>query len=303
MATSINDVNFSQQGEPVTQEKQAKHISEASIISDLRNDNGIPATTQWHIFKLANHKRNGGVHVPGECDMMNPDNGNKVERARLLSGVEAIWMKEQKDLPLDYANNNIRSLYFARNTRMLRIPDWDAAALKFARLNPNNIGSKSHKSGTKMEFYEYDPGKEEKETLEREDFELEMAIAAKQAKKEDMIKHAAFLGIRLDNEYGIPKTDEGVRAEYTRTAKRNPQFFKDTMGSIQVNVAWMVRNAILENKIEINREPGKIYWAQGGGMIAVYPQGVDPSRYLVDLAMMSTPEGLKFKESLQKVST
>ena len=130
-----------------------------------------------------------------------------------------------------------------------------------------------------------------------------MAIAAKQAKTEDMKKHASFLGINLINNVGLPKSDEGIRVEYTRAARRSPKLFQDTMGSVQVNLSWMIRNAILENKIEINREPGKIYWAQGGGMIAAYPQGVEPAKYLVDLAMTNTQEGIKFKEALQKIST
>lgn len=299
--SKLSDVNYSQQGEQVQQEKQATNLSEQAIVSAIKND-GVNAPSQVvHVFKLASSNRNGGVYINGEADLVNPATGN-TERARLLYGVTTIWMKEQKDLTPEYVNNNLRSLKFARGTRMLRIPDSDQAGLLYARLNFNNIGSKGNKSGGKMDYYEYDPAKEDRETLLREDFELEMAIAAKQMDKDEMMKHAAFLGISLTTDLGL-KSPEGIRIEYVRAAKRNPQFFKDTMGSVQVNIAWMVRTAIIENKIEINREPGKVYWAQGGGMIAVYPQGVDPSRYLVDLAMMNTQEGIKFKEALQKIST
>ena len=161
--SKLSDVQYATQGEVVEQAKQASNVSEQSIVSDMKIQNETASTTEIHIFKLANHNRNGGVYISGECDMLNPKTG-RVERARLLSGVESIWMKEQKDITPDYVTSNLRTLHFARGTRMLRVWDWDKSALEFIRLNPNNIGSKSHKSGGKMEFYEYDPAKEERES-------------------------------------------------------------------------------------------------------------------------------------------
>ncbi len=69
------------------------------------------------------------VHVPGIDDVINPQTG-KMERVRLLSGVDTIWLKEQKDVTPEYARNNLRSLSFLRGTKILRIPEWDTTALE-----------------------------------------------------------------------------------------------------------------------------------------------------------------------------
>lgn len=304
----LSDVQFSMNGEP-GQEQQHVETVEAGIIADLRVGNDHGDTTVWHIFKLVSNTKQGGVYVPNIDDVVNPATKTKenpkgqVERMRLLSGVSSIWMKEQKDVSADYVKQNGRSLHFVRGTKILRIADYDTTALEFARLCSHNIGSPSRRTGSKFEFYEYDAAKEEREAFAREDFELDMALLAKQAKPEDMKKHASFLGIRLINDLGLPKTDDGVRIEYTRYAKRFPQYFKDTLGSKEIEIGWLVRKAILDNKIEIGREPGRIFWANGGGMICSVPRNDEPVKYLTELAMTNSEEGRTFKEQLQRLGT
>src|SRR5690606_13613755 len=229
-----------------------------------------PPATKWHIFKLKNTNRKGGVYIPNIDDVVNPKTG-KVERIRLLSGVESIWVKDQKDLTKEYIQQNGRSLQFPRGVKILRIAEHDSAALEFARLCNANIGNPKRVSSSKFEFYEYDPAKEEKEALEREELEIEMAILAKQAAPESMRKHASFLGIKMINDLGLAKGDDGIRREYVVYAKRNPKYFKATLGTPQVEISWLVKNAIANSRIEIGREPGKIYWANGGGMICACP--------------------------------
>ncbi len=302
MAT-IKDANFSITGEQA--QKEESILIENSITADLQslNDKG---DVKYHIFKLVNNTRKGGVYIPNIDDVLNPDTITKenpkgnVERMRLLSGVPSVWMKDQKDLSPDYVRQNNRTIHFIRGTRLIQIPDYDQTALTFMRLSSHNIGSKSKKMGSPYEFYEYDAAKEEKMAFEREDFELEMAIAAKGEPEDKMIKHAAFLGIRLLNDLGLPKSADGIRAEYTRYAKRNPQYFKDTLGSKQVEIGWLVRKGILDSLIEIGREPGKIYWANGGGIICAIPKQEEPIKYLVNLAMTNSEEGKTFLDRLQK---
>ena len=145
----------------------------------------------------------------------------------------------------------------------------------------------------------YEPAAIEKEQLERESLAIDMAIEARQAKSEDMRKHALFLGISLTNSVGLPKTDEGIRVEYQRYANRNPEYFKQTLGSKEVNISYLVKMAISDSKIEIGREPGKIYWANGGGLITAIAPKEDPVKALVNLALSNTDEGKSFKDQLQ----
>ena len=291
----LSDVQFSLSGEQKNTE--ALSLGEQEIVTELRQDRGV----RYHIFKLLANTRKGGVHVPGVDDVINPATG-KMERIRLLSGVDTIWVKEQKDITPEYIRNNMRSLTFVRGTKILRIPEWDTTALEFARITRHNVGSSSNKTGSHFEFYEYDPAREQEEMFKREALELEMAILAKEMPAEKMRKHAAFLGIRLIDDLGLPKTDDGLRREYMVYAKRNPEYFQKTKDSKEIDIMWMIKRGILDSKIEIGREPGKIYWSNGGGLIGVMSKQDTPEKYLLNLALTNTQEGEAFRDQLKKIS-
>lgn len=291
----LSDVQFSLSGEQKNTE--ALSLGEQEIVTELRQERGI----KYHIFKLLTNTRKGGVHVPGIDDVINPATG-KMERIRLLSGVDTIWVKEQKDITPEYVRNNMRSLSFVRGTKILRIPEWDTTALEFARITRHNVGSSSNKTGSHFEFYEYDPAREQEEMFKREAMELEMAILAKEMPAEKMRKHAAFLGLRLIDDLGLPKTDDGLRREYMIYAKRNPDYFQKTKDSKEIDIMWMIKRGILDSKIEIGREPGKIYWSNGGGLIGVMSKQDTPEKYLLNLALTNTQEGEAFRDQLKKIS-
>ena len=293
-------MQFSLQGEnPGVPQHQQKHLVDAPVmVDDVRSN--ASSETRYHVFKLVSNTRKGGVHVPGIDDVINPSTG-KMERIRLLSGVDTIWLKEQKDVTPEYARNNLRSLPFMRGTKILRVPDWDHTALEFARLTRHNVGSPSNKTGSHFEFYEYNPAREQEEMLRKEELEIDMAILAKGMEADKMRKHAAFLGLRLVDELGIPKTDDGIRREYIVYAKRYPEYFQRTVDSKEVEYAWMIKRAIIDAKIEIGREPGRVYWANGGGLIGSYTKNEAPEKYLLNLALTNSEEGRIFKERLQQL--
>jgi hypothetical protein len=293
----LSDVQFSLRGEQKNTE--ALSLGEQELVTELRqqSEGGV----KYHIFKLINRTRRGGVHVPGIDDVINPATG-KMERVRLLSGVDTIWVKEQKDITPEYVRNNLRSLQFVRGTKILRIPEWDTTALEFARITRHNVGSASNKTGSQFEFYEYDPAREQEELFKREALELEMAILAKEMPADKMRKHAAFLGLRLIDDLGMPKTDDGLRREYMVYAKRNPDYFQRTKDSKEIDIMWLIKRAILDSKIEIGREPGKIYWSNGGGLIGVMSKQDTPEKYLLNLALTNSQDGESFRDQLQKTA-
>lgn len=297
----LSDYNYAINGEK-PQETET-YLAEQDIINGLRYANDPVTSTQWIIFKLANKTQSGGVYLPTIDDVVNPET-KVVERMRLLNGIPSIWMKDQKDVSPDYVRQNGRQLHFARGNggdRILRIAEHDTAALTFARLCNHNIGSKSRRSGSRFEFYEYDAAREEREASEKQFKSLDAAIAAKQEPFEKMRKHANFLGIPLVNNMGLPKGEDGLRREYIIYAQKHYDYFMKTLASKEVEIAFMIRMAIIDGFIEIDREPGKIYWAKGGGFVGVYPQGVRPDQYLIDLALSNSKEGKQFLDQLQNI--
>jgi hypothetical protein len=297
--STLKDVNYSLNGEQQIP-TPAKEKTLSGVVK--YNDNKYPKDKEWYIFKLVDNSKSGGVYIPNIDDVWNPKTG-KVERIRLLSGVHTIWQSEQKELTADYVKMNMRSIEFPRGVKIRRVAAHDATMLEFMRLSNSNIGNPKRVKTSKFEFFEYDFAAAEKDAFEREDFELEMALLAKKEGAAAMKKHAAFLGIRLINELGEPKTEEGIRREYVMYAKRNPEYFNKTRNTPQIEISWQVKKAISETLIDIGTEKGKVFWSNGGGMICAIPQGENPETYLTDLAMTNSEEGIKFKEQLKQVVT
>ncbi len=301
--SDLKSIQFSINGEAVgaAAKRAGKDIS-GLVPFDSKNPPDPEKQKEWTIFKLVTTSNKGGCYLSSVDDVIHPTKGT-VERIRLLSGVSTIWQSEQKDLQKEFVERNLREIKFPRGTKILRVKNIDKTMIDFLRITNANVGNLNRIAGARFEIYEYDSAMAEKEAFEKEDFEIQMIMLAKEAKSTDMRKHAAFLGIRMNTDLGEPKTDDGVRREYVIAAKRNPAYFKQTISTPQIEMSWLVKKAIGESLIEIGREPGKIYWANGGGMIAVYPQTENPQDYLTNLAMTNNEEGIRFKEQLQKVTT
>lgn len=257
-------------------------------------------TSEYVIYKLVQTNRNGAVNIDGCDDVINPKTG-KMERIWLIAGAQSIWQSELTELLKDkaYVSQNRRSLRF--ESKILRIPSWDHLAIEFANSCRHNIGNKNRKTGSKMEFFEYDPEAQAKAALDKEMLEIDMAILARDQKEEIMMKHAAFLNIQMIDELGRPKTPDGVRREYMLAAKRNPKLFKETVGSQQVEVSWMVKKAILDAKIDLGKHNNTAYFSNGG-VIGTIPTNRKPIEYLTELALTNSNEGREFLDGLKRIS-
>lgn len=277
---------------------QFGHPKEESNITDnVQLNSSTDKLTRYIIYKLANSKSRK-VHIDGIDDaVLNPKTGKR-ERIWLLNGVDSIWQSDLVEVLKDknFIERNRRSLVF--EDRILRIPEWDDRAIEFANVCRHNIGNPGRRSGSKTEFFEYNPKKQQEEALAREYFELEMAMEAQKQPAENMRKHANFLGISFSDELGEPKTDDGIRREYMLEAKRNPKRFKETLNSKEVTISYLIKKAIRDSKIDIGGVDGNIRWANGG-TICKLPLSRTPQEYLVELALTNSEDGKKFLEQIQ----
>lgn len=294
----LKDVQFSQVGE--TQESPSSLV-QMEIAEYATYDNPPQTEQKYHIFKLVDTKKKGGTYIPNIDDIINPETG-KEERARLLVGVDSIWIKDQKHLDPDYVKQNAKSLSFPRGAKCLRIPDWDKTALQFARLCRHNIGSPNRKTGSKFEFFEYDPAKQAREALERESLEIDMAIIARELDEKTMKKYVSFLKIPMHDELGELKTDDLLRKELMLYAKRNPKQFQDLVNnkSKEVEINYLVKKAILSAKIDVGSQPGRAFWSNGGGLIGIVPSNRQAVDYLTEFALTNTEEGRNFQKQLNE---
>lgn len=300
--STLQDVRYSLSGEQEAQRRKFVGFGNPGMVKYKAGKIPQVDPKGWTIFKLVGNSYKGAVYLDNIDDVLNPETGN-IERIRLLRGVPSIWLKDQKDVTKEYADKNAVDLKFERGTRVMRVRNIDKNVIEYLFRTNTNIGNEDRVKGTKVEIYCYDSAAAEKQAFEREEFELEMALKAKQADPAEMRKHAAFLGIRLVSDLGEKKSDDGVRRDYVMYAKRNPDYFGKTFKTEETELSWLVRKAIEDAFIDINTEPGKISWSRGGGIIASIPQSRNPQEYLTELAMTNTKEGREFKEQLKKIIT
>lgn len=275
----LKDVNYSQSGGEDSIQ-QVRNIEEAQIaMHEAPSDTGL----SYKVFKLTDTGKKGKYHMEGIDDVWDPDK-KKMVRIRLLRGFPSIYMEDQKNLEPQFISSNRRSLVF--DARILRVPDYDTSAIEFLQKCNSNVDNPNKKGTRKLTFFEWNPQRqaevERKKRLDR----IEAIKFATMATVEDMRKHANYLGINATDDLGFPKSDDAMRNDYELYAESQPTKFMQSAGSREVEVAFVVKKAILDSKIDLTAKAGSAYWANDGGFICRIPSGVKPQDYLVEYAML-----------------
>ncbi len=290
----LKDVNYSQSGGEDSIQ-QVRNIEEAQIaMHEAPSDTGL----SYKVFKLTDTSKKGKYHMEGIDDVWDPDK-KKMVRIRLLRGFPSIYMEDQKNLEPQFISSNRRSLVF--DARILRVPDYDTSAIEFLQKCNSNVDNPNKKGTRKLTFFEWNPQRqaevERKKRLDR----IEAIKFATMATVEDMRKHANYLGINATDDLGFPKSDDAMRNDYELYAESQPSKFMQSAGSKEVEVAFVVKKAILDSKIDLTAKAGSAYWANDGGFICRIPSGVKPQDYLVEYAMLPQEESKQFLNQLKKL--
>lgn len=292
----LKDVQLSMGTEPV---KQENVFDVGQEIASLAMQDAAPAESEYVIYKLVDTKKKGRLYIDGiDDDIFNPTTKRR-ERIWLLSGTSSIWssdlVEQLKDK--DFVRNNRRSLQF--ESGILRVPKWDERMIEFISNCRHLIDNPNRRSGSKFEFFEYNPAKQQAEALKREMLEIDMAIAAREMPIDKARKLASFMGVVFFDDLGQPKSDDGIRRELMVIAKRNPLKFKQNIDSKEVEVAYLIRKAIIESKLDLGAGDGNVRWANGGYITKVpRAQQSKVQQYLLDFAMTNSDEGKAFLDML-----
>jgi hypothetical protein len=291
-AIGVADANFSQQSEL----RETRQNDEASAAL-----NAAPASatgTTFKIFKLSDTKKNGKYHMEGIDDVWNEKKG-RMERIRLLRGYPSIWVEDQKGLEKSFVEQNRRSLIFDR--RVLRIADYDVEALEFLSLCNANLDNPNRKGTRKVTYFQWNPQRTaELERLKRV-AKVEAIKYASLASDEEMRKHCNYLGIQFIDELGMPKSMDALRNDYELYAEAQPNKFMQSAGSKEVEIAFIVKKALIDNKIDTTTKRGSAYWSNNGGFICKIPADKKAPAYLVEFAMFPQDESKAFLEQLKKL--
>ena len=252
----------------------------------------------YKVYKLTDTTKKGKYHMEGVDDVWTPKN-NRMERIRLLNGFPSLSIEDQKHLEKAFLEKNRRSLVF--DARILRVPDWDMAAIEFLEKSNANIDNPNKKGTRKLTFFEWNPHRQAEIERKKRIAKVEAIKYASMASTEEMRKHSNYLGINFTDELGFPKSDEALRNDYELYAEAQPNKFMQSAGSKEVEVAYIVKKAILDNKIDVHSKRGSAYWAGDGGFICKIPGTAQPKDYLVEYAMMPNDESQQFLSQLKKL--
>lgn len=291
-AVGLADANFSQQGE-IKVQRQNDEAAQAMQESTSSN-----TATTFKIFKLSDTKKNGKYHMEGIDDVWNEKKG-RMERIRLLRGYPSIWVEDQKGLEKSFVEQNRRSLIFDR--RVLRIADYDVEALEFLNLCNANLDNPNKKGTRKITFFQWNPQRTAELERAKRVAKVEAIKYASLASEDEMRKHCNFLGITFTDELGMPKSMDALRNDYELYAEAQPNKFMQSAGSKEVEIAFIVKKALIDNKIDTTTKRGSAYWSNNGGFICKIPADKKPQNYLVEFAMFPQDEGKAFLEQLRKL--
>lgn len=301
MATSLSHVNMANE-----EAKAAKAVEQLDKIQLPPTEviDEKPQDVYNVLFKLVKKKK-GRYWMDNCCDNVpNPKNNNVPERIWLLNGARSIWDSELEYLLKDknrYERAR-RGMDIVFLDGVCRVRSTDTIRLEYMRKNLKNVGKR--RTGTLPgDYYEYNAAEEQKDRMAKQLVKIEMIGKAKDMPVAEAKKLAAFLGIPFYDEVGMLKTDDGIRTELMLRADSDPVTFQKHLNSKEVELSWMVRRALVEAKIDAGGADGRIFWAQGKGVICKMPTGRKPLEYLTELALTNTDEGRQFKTQLEQIVT
>jgi len=290
----LKDLNYSLSGEDVSRE--TRQIEESVDAGNRMPDQA--SAESFRIFKLSDTTKKGKYHMEATDDVWDPQE-KKMIRIRLLRGVDTIYQRDQKGLEPSYVSSNRRTLIF--DNRVLRVPSYDTVALEFLEKCNANVDNPNKRGTRKLTFFEWNPVRQAELERSKRIARIEAIKFASMQSDEDMKKHATYLGIPFFDELSIPKTTEALRNDYEFYAEAQPAKFMQSAGSKEVEVAYIVKNAIISGKIDLGIKPGSAYWASDGGFICKIPPATPPNAYLVDFALMPNDDSVNFLNQLKKM--
>jgi len=295
MATSKADIALSQQGE-IHQQQPVETIQMPSVAAPSLT----PIATQQYVVLKAVNKAKKKFRIDWRCNnVLNPKT-NKYETIYNVRGWPSIWASELVEQLKDkeYMGKNGQSLIF--NNAVCRLPVGLPLQIEYATYNTNNVGKQRNTNG-KWDFYIYDVNEEAKERLARENTKIQTIIKVSNLTDERIKVLAGWFKINPADDIGMPKGIDALKTELLLMANATPELVEKYIDSKEADVAYMVRQAILDSKIDIGSSQGSAIWANGKGFIGRIPSGKTPYEFLTELALSPTPEGTDFQNRLKQV--
>jgi hypothetical protein len=224
---------------------------------------------------------------------------NSVRSIRLIRGASSIWLDEQEGFTPQYIQRNKQDIVF--NNGYLRVPRTNRTLLNFL-LNSDDYDKKENRMRNKRPKYTLvNTAEAESDELKKEEKRLRAINFAMNTSVEDMLIHAEYLGIAMNNEFGEPKTMAKVRVEYANKAGNNPDGFMNTAGTTASKIQFFVKKAMADGHIDVTTKKGYAIWVNTDTVICEIPFGKKAVEAISDFAMSKTKEASQFYERIKSI--
>lgn len=258
---------------------------------------------EMYVFKLhtpAGQKPKAYESVVNEMPVFDTAS-NSVRTIRLIRGASSIWMDEQEGFTPQYIQRNKQDIVF--NNGYLRVPRTNRTLLNFL-LNSDDYDKKENRMRNKRaKFTLVNSNELEAEELKKEEKRLRAINFAMNASVEDMLIHAEYLGIGMDNEFGEQKTMAKIRVEYANKAGANPDSFMNSAGTTLSKVQYFVKKALAEGLIDTSTKKGYAIWTESEAVICDIPFGKKHYEAISEFAMSKTKEGSQFLDRVKNLTS
>lgn len=215
--------------------------------------------------------------------------------ARLLRGIDTIWVDEQKDLEPKFVARNKPTLTF--NNGQLIIPVAQANTIKYLLLCSDFEGCTRPAINRRPRYRLVNTEAEEAVKLEAKKKVKDASDKAWGTSIENLIPHAKYLGISMINDKGLSKSDEALIHDYVNKAEAQPDLFLRTYNNPKVKMYGLVKKAFEQSMIVY--VDGQAIWSDTKAVICQVPEGKNPPDYLAEL--MLTKDGLELRSRLENI--
>lgn len=122
---------------------------------------------------------------------------------------------------------------------------------------------------------------------------------ATNARDEEMIPHAKYLGINFEiADTGEERDIAAIREDYKDKAYMEPELFDKTFGDAKVKLIYYITNAQRSGELGIGTiKQGQAHWSRTGKFICLLPPDKNPIDYLAEYSL--TEEGTEFGMQLR----
>jgi hypothetical protein len=257
-----------------------------------------------YVFRLIDKFYSTSTHKPPfpetytirNTDVIYDEESEMERNIRYLEGVSTIFEDEQEHLS-DQKKRQRPEIRFIYGT--LVVPAHKTSLVKFLTVSNMNNKTVKRMPNTRPVYELINFEEQEQAAIDKSEYRMDAMKIAMNAPREIMIPHCDYIGVPFKNQYGIERSERGIRVDYLEFADKNPDAFIKTYNNPIVKVQYIINKAINVNMIDLSFTKGQAVWGDTKKFIAQIPDNALPVKFLSELCL--TDKGKDFYAQLKSI--